>query len=58
MNEMTRRKLEMGRRVLQFCREHPDTNPGYLALVARLETLMARAEELERLEKIEDQGRL
>ena len=54
MNEMTRRKLEMGKRVLEFCREHPDTNPGYLALMARLERLMARAAELERQEKIEE----
>ena len=55
MKEMTRRKLEMAKRVLQFSREHPDTNPGYLALVARLETLVARAEQLERQEKIEQE---
>lgn len=54
MDEMTRRKLEMGKRALEFCRAHPDTNPGYLAAVAQLERLMARAEELQRQEKIED----
>jgi len=54
MDESTRRKIEMGRRVLEFSRAHPDTDPGYLALVARLERLMARAAELEAQEKRED----
>ena len=53
MDEETRRKLEMGRRALKFCRAHPDSNPGYVAAVARLEALLARAEELERLENDE-----
>jgi hypothetical protein len=53
MDEMTRRRLEMGRRALAFCRAHPDTNPAYLALVARLERLIARANELEIQEQIE-----
>ena len=44
----------MGKRVLEFCRAHPDTDPAHLALVARLERLMARAAELERQEKIEE----
>jgi hypothetical protein len=43
MDEMTRSKLEMGRRALEFCRAHPDTDAAYLALVARLERLMSRA---------------
>jgi hypothetical protein len=51
MDEMTRRKLEMGRRALAFCRAHPDSSPEYVANVARLEALLARAEELELLEK-------
>jgi hypothetical protein len=51
MNEMTRRKLEMGRRALEFCRAHPDSSPEYVAAVSRLEALLARAEELELQEK-------
>jgi hypothetical protein len=51
MDEMTRRKLEMGRRALAFCRAHPDSSPEYVAAVARLEALLARAEELELREK-------
>ena len=54
MDKRTRRNLEMGQRALEFCRAHPTTDPGYLALVARLERLMARAAELERQEKIEE----
>jgi 7,8-dihydro-6-hydroxymethylpterin-pyrophosphokinase len=53
MNDLTRRRLEMARRVVEFSRAHPDTNPAYLALLARLETLLARAEALEQQEKIE-----
>jgi hypothetical protein len=51
MDEMTRRKLEMGRRALEFCRAHPDSSPEYVAAVSRLEALLARAEELELQEK-------
>jgi hypothetical protein len=51
MDEMTRRKLEMGRRALEFCRANPDSSPEYVAAVARLEALLARAEELELREK-------
>lgn len=51
MNKRTRKKLEMGKRALDFCRAHPYSSPGYIAAVARLEALLARAEELERLEK-------
>lgn len=47
MNEEIRRKLEIGKRALEFARAHPDSNPAYLAAVARLETLLARAAELE-----------
>jgi hypothetical protein len=53
MNDETRRKLEMGRRALAFCRANPDSNPQWIAAVARLETLVARAEELERQEQEE-----
>jgi hypothetical protein len=48
MDESTRKKLEMGRRALAFCRAHPDSNPQWIAAVARLEALLARAEELEK----------
>jgi hypothetical protein len=51
MDELTRRKLEMGKRALQFCRAHPDSNPQWIAAVARLEALLARAEQLEAEEK-------
>jgi hypothetical protein len=53
MNEMTRRKLEMGKRALEFCRAHPDSSPEYVAAVARLEALLARAEELQMQEQTE-----
>jgi hypothetical protein len=46
MDEQTRRILEMGQRALEFCKAHPDSSPGYNAAVARLEKLLARAEEL------------
>jgi hypothetical protein len=51
MDEMTRRKLKMGRRALDFCGAHPDSSPEYIATVARLEALLARAEELKLQEK-------
>jgi hypothetical protein len=47
MDEKTRRILEMGQRALEFCREHPDSSPEYVATLARLEALLARARELE-----------
>lgn len=46
MNAEARRKIEMGRRALEFCREHPDAEPGSDAQVARLEQLLARASEV------------
>jgi hypothetical protein len=51
MDKRTRRKLEMGKRALEFARAHPDPNPKYIAAVRRLESLLARAAELERQEK-------
>jgi hypothetical protein len=44
MDKRTRRKLEMGKRALEFARAHPDPNPKYVAAVR------ARAAELERQE--------
>ena len=55
MDKGTRRKLEMGRRALKFARAHPSTNPAYLAAVARLERLLARAAELEAEVGVEEQ---
>jgi hypothetical protein len=43
-----RRKLNMAMRVLEFSRQHPDTSPGYVTAVARLEERLARAEQLAR----------
>jgi hypothetical protein len=50
MNYSIRRKLDMAGRVREFCRTHPDQNPGYTAAVARLEERLARAEALARQE--------
>jgi hypothetical protein len=44
----TRRKLEMGARVLEFSRLHPDTSAGYVAAATRLQELLARASQLAR----------
>ncbi len=45
MNAESRRKIEMGRRALEFCVAHPDTEPGTATVVTRLEQLVARAED-------------
>jgi hypothetical protein len=39
----TRRRLEMGTRVLEFTRLHPDTSPAFVAAVARLQERLDRA---------------
>jgi hypothetical protein len=57
MDENTRRKIELGKRALEFSRAHPDPSPEYAALVARLEVLLARAEELEKREEQEQKLR-
>jgi hypothetical protein len=44
----TRRKLEMGKRVLEFSRMHSDTSPGYVAAAARLQERLARADQVAR----------
>jgi len=53
MDESTRRKLEMGKRALEFCKAHPDSSPEYNAAIARLEALLARAKELGIQEELE-----
>ena len=45
MNGEARRTIEMGMRALEFNRAHPDTDPGTVNAVARLEQLLARATE-------------
>jgi hypothetical protein len=44
----TRKKLEMGKSVLEFSRQHPDPSPGYAAAVALLQERLARADQLAR----------
>jgi hypothetical protein len=39
----SRRKIEMGVRVLEFSEAHPDTEPAMTATVARLKLLLSRA---------------
>jgi hypothetical protein len=46
MNAKSRRKLEMGARVLEWSQAHPDPSPGYAAAVSRLEDRLNRAEQL------------
>lgn len=46
MDAKSRRRIEMGRRALDFSRAHPDASPGYTAAVTRLEERLARAEQL------------
>src|SRR3954470_20429452 len=45
MNKVSRRKIEMGTRALEFSRAHPDTDPGTVTQVSKLEQLLARASE-------------
>jgi hypothetical protein len=44
----TRKKLEMGKIVLEFSRQHPDPSPGFVAAVALLQERLARADQLAR----------
>lgn len=46
MNAVTRRKLSMATRVLDFEQAHPATDVGHVALVARFEGLVAKADAL------------
>jgi hypothetical protein len=43
MNADARRRIEMGNRALEFSHTHPDSEPGTADVVARLEQLIARA---------------
>jgi hypothetical protein len=46
MDATSRRKIEMGTRVLEFSRAHPDSDAGYSAAATRQEQLVARADAL------------
>jgi hypothetical protein len=46
MKATIRRTIEMGNRVLNFSRAHPDPSPGYSAALARLEKSLAEADAL------------
>jgi hypothetical protein len=46
MYAITRRKLEMGRRALEFGRAHPDASAGYGVALAQLEDRLAQADRL------------
>jgi hypothetical protein len=51
MQAITRRKLEMGRRALDFSRAHPDQSAGYGTALARLEERLARADQLANVQR-------
>ena len=51
MNAKSRRKIEMGRRALDFSRANPDSSPGYTVAVNRLEERLARADQLARQQR-------
>ena len=46
MRAKTRRKLEMGQRVLEFCRQHPNLGPALTAAADRLKERLEKAAEL------------
>jgi hypothetical protein len=49
MNAVTRRKLDMGDRALNFSNAHPDPSPGYAAALASLQQRLTRARQLEEI---------
>jgi hypothetical protein len=46
MRAKSRRKIEMGQRVLEFIKQHPDLGPGFATATARLQERLARARQL------------
>lgn len=46
MKARTRVKIEMGRRALRFCQDHPDPSAGYATNVRRLEECLIEAVEM------------
>jgi hypothetical protein len=51
MNAITRRKLDMGDRALNFSRAHPDASPGYTAALTGLEQRLTKAQQLARVQQ-------
>jgi hypothetical protein len=51
MKAKTRRRIETGKRALEFSLAHPDPSPGYATTLASLQALLARAEELITLQR-------
>jgi hypothetical protein len=51
MKAKTRRRIETGRRALEFSLAHPDPSSGYATTLASLQGLLARAEELITLQR-------
>src|SRR5918997_1343939 len=51
MKAKTRRRIEAGRRALEFSLAHPDPSPGYATTLASLQSLLARAEDLITLQR-------
>lgn len=51
MNAITRSKLDMGDRALNFSRAHPDASPGYTAALTGLEQRLTRAQQLARVQQ-------
>jgi hypothetical protein len=45
MNAACSRRIKAGKRALAFCQAHPDSEPGAALMVAKLEQLIARADE-------------
>ena len=46
MRAKSRRKIEMGQRVLEFIRQNPDLGPGFATATARLKERLERARQL------------
>jgi hypothetical protein len=46
MRAKSRRKIEMGQRVLEFIKQHPDLGPGFATATARLKERLERARQL------------
>jgi hypothetical protein len=51
MNAITRSKLDMGDKALNFSRAHPDQSPGYAAALTGLEQRLTRAQQLARAQQ-------
>ncbi len=51
MKAKTRRRIEAGRRALEFSLAHPDPSPGYATTLTSLQGLLARAEQLITLQR-------